>query len=145
MSFQPRSTDRPADRLPQPTRRQLLLGATALGASSLLAACGGGGSDGSSPPAGDTPVSFVEGPITGFGSIIVAGVRYDDSAASVVDDNGGSRDRSALKLGVVVEIEGGRVDRPLNALGLAVALRVVLGHSLQGPVNAVDPAGSKFT
>lgn len=144
MSFQPRSSDRP----PQPTRRQLLLGATALGASSLLAACGGGGSDGSAPTTGgggDRAASFVEGPISGFGSIIVGGVRYDDSAASVLDDNGGSRDRSALKLGVVVEIEGGRVDRPLNALGQAIAIRVVLGHSLQGPVSAVDSANSSLT
>lgn len=144
MSFQPRSSDRPL----QPTRRQLLLGATALGASSLLAACGGGGSDSGTPATGgggDTAASFVEGPISGFGSIIVGGVRYDDSAASVLDDNGGSRDRSALKLGVVVEIEGGRVDRPLNALGLAVALRVVVGHSLQGPVSAVDTANSTLT
>lgn len=142
------SRPNPAPRLPQPTRRQLLLGATAFGASSLLAACGGGGSDTTpTPPTGGgaDPASFVEGPISGFGSIIVGGVRFDDSAASVQDDEGGSRDRSGLKLGVVVEIEGGRVDRPANALGLAVALKVVLGHSLQGPVNAVDVAGSQLT
>ena len=142
MSFRPN----PLDRLPQPTRRQLLLGATALGASSLLAACGGGGEAAPPPATGsDIAASFVEGPITGFGSIIVGAVRFDDSAASVTDDDGGLRRRDELKLGAVVEIEGGRLERPAGALGAAVALRIVLGHSLQGPVDAVDVANSRLT
>ncbi len=143
MSFRPN----PLDRLPQPTRRLLLLGAAALGAGSLLPACGGGAGDGTASPAtgSDIAASFVEGPITGLGSIIVGGVRFDDSAASVTDDDGGLRRRDELKLGVVVEIEGGRLERPAGALGAAVALRVVLGHSLQGPVDAVEVANSRLT
>ena len=133
---------------PQPiTRRHLLLGAASLGAGSLLAACGGGGGDAGDPlvPGAGGATSYASGPITGFGSIIVGGVRFDDSAASVLDDDGNVRLRDELKLGCVVEIEGGRMQRALGALGLAVALRVVLGHSLQGPVNAVDVAGSTLT
>jgi hypothetical protein len=143
MSFRPN----PLDRLPQPTRRQLLLGAAALGASSLLPACGGGGSDEAASPStgSDIAASFVEGPITGFGSIIVGATRFDESAASVTDGDGGLRHRDELKLGTVVEIEGGRLERPAGALGVAVALRVVLGHSLQGPVDAVDVANSRLT
>jgi hypothetical protein len=135
-----------------PTRRQLLLGATAFGAGSLLAACGGGGGGGAevvspTPPTGGgtSTASFAEGPITGFGSIIVGGVRYDDSAASVTDDDGNAGTSSQLKLGAVVEIEGGKVDRPANALGKAVALKVVLRSSLQGVVNAVDTTNSTLT
>lgn len=128
----------------QPSRRQLLLGAASLGAASLLVACGGGGTDTTAGPAGSLTgaQSYASGPITGFGSIFVGGVRFDDSAARIEDDDGNGRGRDALKLGVVVDIEGGRLDR---ALGLGVAIRVVLGHSLLGPVNAVDVAGSTLT
>jgi hypothetical protein len=134
-------------RLAQPSRRQLLLTAASMGAASLLAACGGGGSDGApaDPPGGAASASFASGPITGFGSIIVGGVRFDDSSARIEDDEGEdrSRDRARLlKLGVCVEIEGGRLDR---LLGLGVAIRVVLGHSLLGPVNAVDTAAGTLT
>jgi hypothetical protein len=126
----------------QPSRRQLLLTAASLGAASFLAACGGGGSDTSAPDGGTASAGFASGPITGFGSIIVGGVRFDDSTARIEDDEGLGRGRDDLKLGVVVEIEGGRLDR---ARGLCVALRVVLGHSLLGPVGTVDVAGNSFT
>ena len=137
----------PSDRPVHLTRRHLLLGAASLGAGGLLAACGGGGG-------GDTgdSSSFVEGPITGFGSIIVGGVRFDDSSARFhddddgqLDDRGGLRLRDSLRLGMVVEIEGGRIDRPQGALGQCRAIRVVLGQSLVGPVSAVDVAGSTLT
>jgi hypothetical protein len=128
---------------PHPTRRQLLLGATAAGAASLLAACGGGGGAPEEVPppptgGGTSAASFGEGPIAGFGSIIVAGVRYDDSAATVQDEDGAPRDRGALKLGSLVEVEGGRIDRPVGAMATAVASRIVLGRSLLGPVGAID-------
>lgn len=133
----------------QPARRQFLLGAAGFGAASLLSACGGGGSTAGTTsaglgngPAGLTAASFASGPITGFGSIFVGGVRFDDTAALVLGDDGSSHGRDALKLGVVVEVEGGQIDR---AAASGVALRVVLGHSLLGPVNAVDVAGSTLT
>lgn len=79
-----------------------------------LAACGGGG--GSSEVTGTVaaPVSsgsqFASGTITGFGSVIVEGVRYDDSSASVkVEDDASSPSSStlsALKLGMQVELQG---------------------------------------
>ena len=132
----------------QPARRQFLLGAAGFGAASLLSACGGGGSAGPTSsglggvPGGATAASFASGPITGFGSIFVGGVRFDDTAAQVQGDDGRGHGRDALKLGVVVEVEGGQIDR---AAASGVALRVVLGHSLLGPVNAVDVAGSTLT
>jgi hypothetical protein len=133
---------------PNRMRRHLLLGAASLGAGGLLAACGGGGDSADPSGAGASASSFVEGPITGFGSIIVGGVRFDESRASILDDSGGVQSRDALRLGMVVEIDGGRIDRPPGvpgALGLCVAIRVVLGQSLVGPVNAVDAAGSALT
>lgn len=123
----------PLRRLPQPTRRQVLLGAASLGATSLLAACGGGGDsadDGSTAAA-----SFTSGPISGFGSVIVGGVRFDDTLALIVDEDGNRATRGDLKLGCVIDIDAGRIDR---AEARAVALRIMLGGALVGPVSAVD-------
>jgi hypothetical protein len=123
-------TSRPV--APQPTRRQLLLGAASLGAASLLAACGGGGSD-SADDAGAE--NFTTGPITGFGSVIVGGIRFDDSLALIVDEDGNFARRDALKLGCIIDIDARRIDR---AELRAVALRIALGGALVGPVSAVD-------
>jgi len=138
MSRLPRATLRS----PHPTRRQVLLGAASFGATALLAACGGG-SDGAD--AGDgtaTASSFTSGPISGFGSIIVGGVRFDDSLALIVDEDGNRATRGDLKLGCVVDIDAGRIDR---AEARAVALRIMLGGGLVGPVSAVDTTAGTLT
>ncbi|MFD2452572.1 hypothetical protein [Ideonella paludis] len=68
-----------------------------------------------SPLAAAPPVtatgSFTSGAISGFGSIIVNGVRFDDSGAQVYDDDGNRRGSDDLKLGAHVEIEASRIDR----------------------------------
>ncbi len=125
-------------RVPQPTRRQLLLGAASLGASSLLAACGGGGGDGADEGAA-AAASFASGPISGFGSVIVGGVRFDDTLALIVDEDGNRATRGDLKLGAVIDIDAGRIDR---AEARAVALRIMLGGALVGPVSTVDTAAT---
>src|SRR5690606_36947233 len=91
------------------SRRPFLAG---LAASLALAACGGGGDGGGFASTGvgsggtgmfASSVS-VSGPIRGFGSIIVNGIRFDDSNASISlgDDNGGLRSAD-LRLGMMVE------------------------------------------
>ena len=67
----------------------------------LLAACGvdSGGT-------GETAKTSSEGRIAGFGSVIVNGIRFDDSQASIVDDDGVAHVSSELKLGMVVDVEG---------------------------------------
>jgi hypothetical protein len=125
-------------------RRQWLLATTSIAAAALLAACGGGGSDTPTTPAAPetTAATFTSGAITGFGSIIVGGVRFDDSNATVVDEDGGRRERSELRLGAQVEIDAGNINR---AEARAVAMRIALGGSLKGPVSTVDAANSSFT
>lgn len=118
--------------------------ALALGASLALVACGGGGgSPGSNSVAGNdptaAPTSYALGPITGFGSVIVGGVRYDDSGAEVLDGNGNRRNRSDLKLGMVVQVDAGPVD---TASATALARRVRWANELVGPVASIDLAGS---
>ena len=117
--------------------------ALTLASAAALVACGGGGSD-AGTPGFDAPVvtasaNYAEGPISGFGSVVVGGVRYDDSKADVRDDDDASHDRSALKLGMVVQISAGAVDR---TAGTATAARVRFGSETVGPIGAVDIAAS---
>ena len=108
------------------------------GAALLLAGCGGGGSAGpSSGGTGVGPTSFATGHISGFGSIIVNGVRFDDSAALVTDDDGNGSSRDALKLGMSVEIHGGSISDDGKG-PRAAATEIRHGAELRGPVSAVD-------
>ena len=131
--------------------RRWLAPAVLAGAVSLLAACGGGGGDGTAgagpgaqagAAADAAAQSLKTGRITGFGSIIVDGVRYDDSAATFSDDDGGMRDRSAMRLGMVVEVQGGRID-PATARARAAAF--VIRNEVEGPIEAVDAAAGTLT
>ncbi len=100
---------------PQLSRRQTLL---ALIGTALLPACGGG-TDVAGVSSGGTG-SFTTGSITGLGSVIVNGIRYDDSGASI-SLNGASGSPDALKLGMVVRIQGGAVTAATLPGGLATA------------------------
>ena len=107
-----------------------------------VAGCGGGGGVADSLVAA-TPVSaFTQGTITGFGSIIVNGVRFDESSASVTDDAGTQRSATALALGMRVEVDSGAVDAS-SATAHAAAVRY--GSLMLGPVAAVDSSASTVT
>ncbi|HEX5684841.1 MAG TPA: DUF5666 domain-containing protein [Ideonella sp.] len=111
--------------------------------AAVLVACGGGG--GSTPPDNNPPpaaTSFTSGTISGFGSVIVNGVRFDDSSAEVVDDDGERHSQDDLELGAQVEIEASTVDR---ASGQGVATLIRIGSELVGPVSAVDVASQRLT
>ncbi len=128
--------------LDNPSRRQALLTATGLATSALLPACGGGGTDAAvSDSTANTSAasSYALGAISGFGSVVVAGVRFDDSRAECVDEDGNPVARSALRLGMVVAVDAGAVDRS-NAS--ALALRIRLGNEVLGPVTSIDTAAS---
>jgi hypothetical protein len=116
------------------SRRTLLAAAAASSASALLAACGGGGSDEPEAPTA-TASSYTDGVITGFGSVIVGGVRFDDSKAVLTTEEGAALAAGALRLGMTVDIDSGRVDRTAAS---ALALRIRLNSELLGPVGAVD-------
>jgi Domain of unknown function (DUF5666) len=104
----------------------------------LLAACGGGVETGGTGPTGG---SYVEGPITGFGSIIVGGVRFDDSSARVEDADGSGRSRDDLRLGMRVEVESGAIADDGSGGRAATATRVRFASDLIGPVTAADAQG----
>ncbi|HSW27623.1 MAG TPA: DUF5666 domain-containing protein, partial [Burkholderiaceae bacterium] len=100
-----------------------VLAALALGW--LVAGCGGGvGSGGTG--------SFASGPITGFGSIVVGGVHFDESAARIENDDGTPRDRGALHLGTMVEIDSDEIRGDA-----ATASQVRITSALIGAVESV--------
>ncbi|MGY4826973.1 DUF5666 domain-containing protein [Sphaerotilaceae bacterium SBD11-9] len=108
-----------------------------LTAAALVAACGGVDSGGT----GMTAETTSSGRITGFGSVIVNGIRFDDSQASVVDDDGTVRSRDDLRLGMVIDVQG--LSEPHSGNG--VARRIQFGSDIAGPVTAVDAANSRLT
>ena len=104
-----------------------------LGCAVVLIACGGGVDSGGTG-------SYVAGPITGFGSIIVGGVHYDESAAQVQDEFGASRRKEELKLGMLTEIEASAPTGPADA-PTATAKSVRFRSEIVGPVEFIDAAG----
>lgn len=92
----------------------------------VVPGCGGGVGTGGTG-------SFSSGPISGLGSIVVNGVRFDDSRASVQDDEGRS---SAVTLGegMVVDVYSDAITGAAGALQ-ATASTVRVNRLLRGPVT----------
>jgi hypothetical protein len=110
----------------------------ALGALLLAVACGGGGGD--MPPASGK--AFTQGTIMGFGSVIVNGVRFDDDAAQVTDDDGQPHDKGDLKLGMTVDVDSSGIDHGSNT---AMASHIRFGAAILGPVSAISAATTPKT
>ena len=112
-------------------------------ALSALPACGGGGGGGglasSAPGTGGTGTPmYAQGSISGFGSVIVNGIKFDDAQATVHMD--GAIARSAdLRLGMVAGVQGQRSTTDAT-LGTANAIEV--WSIALGPVESVT--GSTF-
>jgi hypothetical protein len=103
-----------------------------------VSGCGGGGSSGS-----DNQVSGIDrggktiaqGAITGFGSVIVNGVRYSTTSAAItIDDQPGIE--SDLRVGQVVRVEGS-----VDAGGTTgTATRISYDDDVEGPITSIDLA-----
>ena len=104
-----------------------------------LAGCGGGGGGGSMATVGGGGTgSFSSGPISGMGSIIVNGVRFDDSMAKVLDDDGTLHSRNDLKLGMMVRVKGKANSRKPDNTDSAD--EISFGSELLGPIDSIDTA-----
>lgn len=138
MSIESRSTATRAARRNWPG----IAAACTLAAAALLAACGGGG-DVAGVGTGGTG-SFSIGTVTGFGSVFVNGVRYEDDGARLVDDDGRvvvlGTDDNPLEVGMVVEVRG-TVD---DTGTVRTATQIAYGAEVEGPVTAVDAAAGSF-
>lgn len=110
-------------------------------AALVLTGCGGGGTgDGG---ATESASSFASGPITGFGSVIVNGVRFDDTSASVSDDEDNPRGNDELRLGMMAEVESAGVVS--DSSGLHARARLIrFGSEIIGPVFSVAADGKSL-
>lgn len=85
--------------------------------------------------------AVASGTITGLGGIVVNGVRFDESGATVTINGAANRPVSDLALGMVVEVRG-EVD---VATRTGRAATVVATALLSGPIAAVDAAAGEIT
>ena len=125
------------------TRRAWLGGALSLATAPWLAACGGGGDGTATGPTTPTPTPsgsavLAYGSISGFGSVIVNGVRYDDGQARYRSEDSEFFDRRDLGFGMVARVEGSL--GPDGSSGMASVIEV--GATLRGPVTAINAGGS---
>ncbi|WP_298607098.1 DUF5666 domain-containing protein [uncultured Thiothrix sp.] len=87
---------------------------------------------------GGTGISV--GPITGFGSIIQNGVRYDVSQARFTRDGVTAPDQSQYRIGEIVKIQG--IINPDGVTGTAT--QVDYGSLLQGQITALGADGKSL-
>ena len=108
--------------------------------SAVVTGCGGGGggSSGIAPVDNVTSGSFVSGSIAGLGSIIVNGVRYDDTNATVRDLEG-NEFLDTLEIGTNVIVDGGTLSAVTgkNYSYESSASRIIVAEAFQGPIDAV--------
>ena len=109
-------------------------------AMAVLVACGGGAGTASTAGTSTTSASS-SGPITGFGSIFVNGVRIDDSAAVTTLDDDSSGGDADLKLGMMVD-----VDADTDANGNPAKATAISARSfVQGPISTISVANNQLT
>jgi hypothetical protein len=127
--------------------KRLALPRTLIGAAcaaAILSACGGGGGGAAAPapaPAAPAPVVLgaptVSGTVTGFGSIIVDGVRIDDKLVAALKEHAnGDLGAVELKLGQHVEVEHD---------GNLVATKIRVNAEVEGAVSATDLVAKTMT
>ena len=115
----------------------------------FLLGCSGGGGDGGGAAGNDggAPtdgidrggVTISQGPINGFGSVIVNGVRFATTGATItIDDQPGAE--SDLRAGQVVRIEG-----TVDASGTTGTARSIsFNDDVEGPVQSIDLAAARL-
>lgn len=107
--------------------------------TAMLFACGGGQTDQSNAGvnSGGTG-SYSNGPITGFGSIVVNGIHYDQTLAAIRSANAPDRALTPadLKLGMVVELNGSSI-QTAGSQQEADALTITISSALLGPIDAI--------
>jgi len=108
----------------------------------LAAGCGGGVDSGGT---GVQPTSFASGPITGFGSVIVNTVHYDDGSATVRDGSGALRSSSDLRLGMTIDVRGSAIVVDNSGRQVSTANSIVFSSEIVGPVAANDLAAGTLT
>jgi hypothetical protein len=118
------------------TRFRPKLLAMLMAAAGVLSACGGGGGSTATP----TAAALSSGTISGLGSIIVNGVRYETVGSQVLDaDDGNTAITTPLRIGMTVSVEQSGTD--------SVTLRPIAGKILvqSGIKGVANYTGSTLT
>ena len=110
--------------------------------AAFVAGCGGGVDSGGT---GSPASAFASGPITGFGSIIVDGVHFDDRVATVSDLDGNLRSRDDLRLGMTADVRGSALGVDADGNDVSTATSIVFGSEIRGPVSASNLAARTLT
>ncbi len=125
---------------------QVATGAVALAA---LTACGGGATDPAAssplppnsapPPVGISSATVVSGTVTGFGGVVIDGVTYSESTATVALDINPAAETPATMADVKL---GQQVEAQANDNGQLA--KVIVRATVIGPVGSVNAAGGSF-
>lgn len=115
----------------RPTRHQAQNWFRSLLIVLALNGCGGVDSGGTGAPI------TASGPITGFGSVIVNGVHFDETQASITDADGAVHTSDELKLGMTAAVNGSSVVTDANG-SRSTANTIVFGSAILGPVESID-------
>jgi hypothetical protein len=102
----------------------------------LVASCGGGVDSGGT---GAPPTSYASGPITGFGSVIVNGVHFDEHSATVTDAEGNPHTSADLQLGMSTEVRGSTITVDASGNNVSTASSIVFASQILGPLTASNP------
>ncbi len=112
----------------------------ALTVAMVLVACGGGGgAQTAGIDRGGAPAVAVvsKGTLTGFGSVVVNGVRFDTSGA-VFGIDGSSGTESDLRIGQVIVVKGTLDDDGTTGTADDVSFE----DNVEGPIQSIDVAGN---
>ena len=103
--------------------------------------CGGGGS-GDAPPIINPPAAtsvIAIGPISHFGSVVVNGIHFETSSATVMMDDAPATPAD-LHIGMMVSVHG----TIQNTTGTTIADEIVFVDDAQGVVTAINRATNSF-
>jgi hypothetical protein len=108
--------------------------------TAVLGGCGTSDTQTAGIDAGGAPVAIVvQGPITGFGSIVVNGVHYEIDRARI-SVNGTAAAAADLALGQVVTLSGTREASAPHGQANAVAFDA----NVEGPVDVIDAGAGRL-
>jgi Domain of unknown function (DUF5666) len=140
------SLRKPLKSLGSTVKRKLRTGA-AIAMALIIAACGGGASDtvASWPGTGGTGITAVTatGPVVGFGSVVVNGIRFEDTTANVLIDGQEQLkgDTSLMRLGMVAYVAGQKSSATVTTTSVikarGTAERIEVWSIAQGTISAV--------